>query len=204
MLARKLATAICAMLAATTTLAGCGSQATHSDIAESETEATDTGDIERNISGIASNLSDLSERVSLLEAAQSTDSATVKPGDNGKFNPVHTALGSITFSFVSASAFASGSRVRLRIGNPLNADIAKLSATILYGSLGADGSPAGQPRQLAWSTSEIMPAGSWHDITINLDGVPPQQLGYVTLNGVSADSVMLNQPPPTSPLAGAQ
>lgn len=142
----------------------------------------------------------LLQRVNSLEndvrelQLQGISAARLRPSDNGAWQQVDAGIGSITVAMKDVSSFANGSRVRFQIGNPTSARITRLTATLLYGEADEDGASRGQTHRLNHTFSEEIPAGAWRDVTVNLDGVPPPRLGYVTFSAVMAERISLALP----------
>lgn len=116
--------------------------------------------------------------------------AYLTPDDHG-YSGIQTTVGTITVSLKDVSAYADGSRIRLQFGNPLTATIMRFRAHIAYGT-GSAFDPAGTTRQTDHIFSEALMPGTWHTYTVDLAGVPPARLGFVTIGPMSTETITLN------------
>jgi hypothetical protein len=73
----------------------------------------------------------------------------------------------------------------------LSAGVNNVEAKVEWGQ-DPDESPA--PYSERRSLGRVLPQGSWSDVTLDLDGVPPPQLGYIRISEVTIGSVSLREP----------
>lgn len=132
-------------------------------------------------------LETLRDKVSELEKRPKVITAAVlSTGDNGSFGFAKTDIGSLAFSLQDVKPFADGSRIKVQIGNPTTARIASLKAKVAYGNDSII-------RELDHTVlSELRPA-SWTTVTIDLAGVKPTELSFVSFDSVSADQIILTE-----------
>lgn len=123
----------------------------------------------------------------LLDAGETV---TLKPADQS-YNALWHDLGVFTIELVEVTPTESGSRVKLRLGNLLSAAVNNVEATIEWGQ-DPDESPA--PYSERRSLGRVLAQGSWSEVSLDLDGVPPPQLGYVRVSEVTIGSVSLREP----------
>jgi len=134
------------------------------------------------------------ETDALVRAAVETEEtvAFLKPTGQ-EFHPLRTSIGYITVNIVNVSDYANGSQVVLQFGNPTAAVLNTPKATIEWGRLDANGLATGQTYSKQQDFLEATPAGSWKRYTVNLEGVPSKELGYVRLKDVESKSISLRQ-----------
>ena len=133
----------------------------------------------------------LTSRVAALEQRQPVEKTGVvlTVGDNDEFSAVKTDLGFLTFSLKDVQPFASGSRVKVTIGNPLSATINSLDTTVYYGTDLTSSTETG--KTLARTISTALPPGTFTTVTIDLPGVRPDKLGYITFNPVTIGNIRM-------------
>src|SRR5690349_14766397 len=81
-------------------------------------------------------VTDLKQKVALLEVNQSP-SIYLSPADGG-YSILSTANGGFTFEIKSVAPYANGSRVTVRVGNLLAADVSKLGFDLSWGTVDED------------------------------------------------------------------
>lgn len=129
------------------------------------------------------------EIMSLLDDGEGV--AYLTPGNDG-YSVVRMDLGQITVQLENVQPYANGTQVTLRIGNPLSATIQRLSMSLEWGSLLADGSPDNaNARDKSVTFSEDLPAGSWSRLRVVLEGTPPDAFGFVRIRDVGHGGLRL-------------
>jgi Protein of unknown function (DUF3251) len=123
---------------------------------------------------------------------ESETTAYMKPTVQ-EFQSVRTSIGYLTVNIVNVADYANGSQVILQIGNPTAAVLSGPKATIEWGRVDANGVPTGQVYSRDQEFTEATPAGSWKRYTVNLEGVPSKELGYVRVKNVDTKSISLHQ-----------
>jgi hypothetical protein len=116
--------------------------------------------------------------------------AYLTPQDHG-YSGIQTTVGTLTVSLKDVSAYANGSRIRLQLGNPLTATLTRFRAHIAYGT-GSAFDSAGTTRQTDYIFREALMPGTWHTYTIDLAGIPPARLGFVTIGPMSTETITLS------------
>jgi hypothetical protein len=125
----------------------------------------------------------------MLDAAlESQSTAHLRPQDHD-FAPIDSGLGTLTVSIQNVTAYADGSRVRLQIGNPTAASIQRFNFHVSYGS---DQYSGDGDRQHDFQFSERLSAGAWHNLNIDLAGMPPNRLGHISISRFQAVSISLS------------
>jgi hypothetical protein len=161
-------------LAATVLLAGCNQPApvpTQDSLTEAQIKA-------------------LTERVETLERNAETD-PTLKRSDTG-YTIIDTDIGKLTFELKGITAEGSGSKVRLRIGNPTTATITEMTLYGHWGSLTKDGEKTSDAHSLGQPkiTAKILPAG-WSEVTFLIEGAKPADIGYLYITSALIGSINL-------------
>ena len=89
--------------------------------------------------------------------------------------------------------YAGGSRLILDFGNTSAARLNGMKAKIEWGSSDRAGlpDPAGAVRSLSFAAPEPLPAGSWRQYPVNLEGIPPARLGWVRVSAFDSGTVDL-------------
>lgn len=117
--------------------------------------------------------------------------AYLTPGSNG-YSPVQFDLGYITIQFADVKPYANGSKVTLKFGNVLAASINGLKAKIEWGKVDDKGTPINDSAKTRDVTfSETLNSGSWTQVTLVLDGVPPTELGFVRIRDIAHNGIQL-------------
>jgi outer membrane murein-binding lipoprotein Lpp len=117
--------------------------------------------------------------------------AYLTPGSTG-YSVIKIDLGYVTVSLEDIKPYANGSRVALRFGNPTNAILTDMSATLEWGAVDSKGAPLN-----AEAKSKEIPfvksfrPGSWNTIDVVLEGIPPTNLGFVRVKDVKNKGIQL-------------
>ncbi|MBU0554503.1 MAG: DUF3251 domain-containing protein [Alphaproteobacteria bacterium] len=133
----------------------------------------------------------LAARVETLEKAQPVPKdMDLKLGDDG-FTIVPSDYGALTVQLISVQPEGSGSRATLKFGNPLNTSITDARLFAGWGKV----SPKGEAQKVDgykhFTIPGDIPAGSWINKTIVIDGVKPSDLGYIRALSVSGGTIGL-------------
>lgn len=136
----------------------------------------------------------LSARVQALEArARLQDDATIaylRPTEP-EYGVVKTGLATLAVSIRNVSPYANGSQLQLLFGNPTDARLNDLSATLEWGRADKNGVPVGEVFSKEHKFTESLAPGSWRAYTISLSDIPPSELGYVRIKSVEHGSIGL-------------
>jgi len=113
------------------------------------------------------------------------------PGSKG-YSIIQFDLGVLTISINNVVEYNKGSLVTFSVGNPLSTTINGLSAKIEYGEV----DEIGMARSETVKTKEItfyesLRSGSWTNVTLVLDNVPPSKLGFVCVREVKHTGISL-------------
>lgn len=125
--------------------------------------------------------------------AKDSFSAWLQPDDTG-YSPLETPIGRITVQMTAVKPYADGSQIILRVGNPLGATVGQMKVDLEYGQLDKNQAPIeSTTREVKGRSIElnIAPA-TWHDVSVNLPGVTPSKLSYLSLS--NAQSVTMAMP----------
>ena len=118
--------------------------------------------------------------------------AYLTPGDKG-YSSVQTRLGVVTVSFDSIKAYANGSEVTLVWGNTTSAKLTAVTATVEWGRVDDKGFPNNETARKRQHTIEALREGAWTKSSVILEGLPPQDLGFVRVSELSFGSIQLNR-----------
>jgi Protein of unknown function (DUF3251). len=119
--------------------------------------------------------------------------AYLQPGDSG-YSVVRYDLGTLTIRIADVAPYANGSKVALRLGNPLYSTVEGLKAKIEWGRADENGSPDHESvKSKEVTLNESLRPGAWTTVPIVLDGIPPTDLGFVRIRGVSHTGISLNR-----------
>ncbi len=117
--------------------------------------------------------------------------ALLRPGDSG-YSALSYDLGVVTVQLADIRPYANGSKVSLKVGNPLYSSVQGLSAKIDWGSTDAEGSPISESaRTKRVEVNEVLRPGAWTTTHLILEGVPPQDLGFVRVSQVTHGGIQL-------------
>lgn len=152
-------------------------------------------DLEKRIDSLRTDYSDLKRDVSKIQFDKFLDNydkeAYLTPGSEG-YSSVRFDLGVLTISITNIIPYANGSKVTLRFGNTLSSTINGLKATAEYGPVDEKGIwiyDKMKTKELSFIKS--LRSGSWTNIEVVLDGVPPDKLGYVRIKDVTHTGIEL-------------
>lgn len=136
----------------------------------------------------------LSERVDhldnqMLDVTLRTHAVAYLSPQDHDFVSIQSDVGLLTVSVENVTDYADGSRVRLKFGNPTSASIVRFSFHVSYGR-GQFGNA--DDRGQDFTFSETLSAGTWHTLNIDLAGVPPNQLGHLSVSQFGAERISLS------------
>jgi hypothetical protein len=139
--------------------------------------------------------SDLRSRLEILENQVRMESqAHMKPGGDG-YSIIKTDLGILTVNIDDVKPYASGSRVRLKIGNLTSATITGADAKIEYGKLLDNGDPDySNPRSRKIKISAPLQPGHWNNVSVTLEAIQPTELGWVIFSEFNHSGLRLMLP----------
>jgi hypothetical protein len=171
-------------------LLGCGP--TH-DARVPELE-TKIAALESKLATLETRFSELSQQVNQAEFLRDWEGiAYLTPGSDG-YSSIKTDLGTLTVSLKDIQPYANGSRVTLQFGNLTSATIDGLKAKLYWGSIEKDGkrkTTESKSREVTFTQSMV--SGAWTNADVVLEGVPPTELGYVTVRDVGHRGVRLRR-----------
>jgi hypothetical protein len=156
-------------------------------------------DLEKKAVTSSSEVEKLKDSVKQLEQSKSYDEfmrnfdsiAYLTPGSGG-YSVIQTDLGRITVMLENVQPYANGSRVTLQFGNLTSATINGAKATVEWGSVDAKGSAnndTARTREVTFSRS--LRGGSWTEVPVVLEGVPPSALGFVRIREITHTGIVL-------------
>lgn len=122
------------------------------------------------------------------------DSASVAyltPGTAG-YSVIETDLGHLTVQLANVAAYANGTRITLRFGNLTSATINGAKATLEWGSVDQKGNPENdKARSRDVTFNESLRAGAWTEVHVVLEGVPPQEFGFIRIRDMTHSGIVL-------------
>lgn len=117
--------------------------------------------------------------------------AYLTPGSNG-YSSIKFDLGVLTVQLADVKPYANGSKVTLKFGNTLAASINGLKATIDWGKVTEKGAAINESAKSKEVTfTETLRAASWTPASVVLDGLPPNELGFVRVHDVTHTGIQL-------------
>ncbi len=119
--------------------------------------------------------------------------AHLRPSNDG-YSIIKTSLGAVTVMLTDVKAYANGSRVTLKFGNPTGATLDDVAAKVTWGRVNEKGhvdSKSQKSRKVSFEKS--LQAGSWTSTSITLEGIPPAQLGFVRVSDLEHGGIVLSR-----------
>lgn len=117
--------------------------------------------------------------------------AYLTPGSSG-YSSIKFDLGVLTVQLADVNPYANGSKVTLKFGNTLAASINGLKATIDWGKVTEKGAAINESAKSKEITfTETLRAASWTPVSVVLDGLPPNELGFVRVHDVTHTGIQL-------------
>lgn len=156
---------------------------------------------ERRVASAEAEIKKFKAELQSIRATQNVDSilekmertAFLTPGDEG-YSVVRSDLGVLTIALENVEPYANGSRVTFSIGNPLSSAINGFSAKIEWGKVDERGLAVEETvRSKKVTLSQPLRAGSWNYSAFVLDGVPPEQLGFVRVSELHHTGIQLSR-----------
>lgn len=130
------------------------------------------------------------ERDAVGDLLDAGETVTLKP-TNQRYDAIWHDLGVFAIELIDVTPTDAGSRVRLRVGNVMSGAVNNVEAKIEWGQ-DPDETPA--PYSDRRSLGRVLPQGAWSELSLDLDDVPPPQLGYIRISELTIGSVSLRQP----------
>jgi cell division protein FtsB len=119
--------------------------------------------------------------------------AYLTPGDSG-YSVVNSNIGKLTIQMSNIQPYANGSKITLKFGNPLAADIEGIKVKLQWGSVDEKGLPIkGSEKSQEFSFVQTLSSGAWTSIPVVLAGIEPSKLGYVRVEDVSHTGISLRR-----------
>lgn len=151
--------------------------------------------LEKQIDSLKLNYSNLQKDLYKVQADNFADNynkvAFLTPGSDA-YSAVRFDLGVLTISIANIVPYANGSKVTLCFGNTLSSTINGLKATAVYGPVDSEGiTITDQKKTKKISITKSLRSGSWTNVEVILDGVPPQELGYVRIKDITHTGIEL-------------
>lgn len=162
--------------------------------------------IEARIAATEEKISALQSQVNTLHAKNKEMESTIKlnelikdidryayltPGEAG-YSTIRFDLGVLTVNLTDIKAYANGSKITLKLGNTLSSSIDGLKGTFEWGKVDEGGSPLSEQTKTKEITlSETLVAGSWTEVSVVLDGIPPTEFGFLRLKNFSHTGIRL-------------
>lgn len=117
--------------------------------------------------------------------------AYLQPGDSG-YAPIRFDLGVLTVQMSDVKAYANGSKISLKFGNPLATSINGLKVKVEWGRVDDKGVTDNETaKSKEFTFSETLGSGAWTTIPVVLDAIPPSELGFVRVREVTHTGISL-------------
>jgi len=117
--------------------------------------------------------------------------AYLTPGSDG-YSAVKFDLGAITVQLADVKPYANGSKVTLNFGNVLSASINGLKTKIDWGKVDGTGNVIQESTKTKeFSFIQMLRAGAWTPVTVVLEGIPPNELGFVRVHDITHTGIRL-------------
>ena len=150
--------------------------------------------LENKVTSLEKEIADVKQTVELDELVRNMDGvAYLTPGADG-YSLVKCDLGVLTVSIKNVVPYANGSKITLQFGNLTAATIDGLKAKLQWGPVEKNGMPNNQnakSKDVIFNTPLI--SGSWTNSNVVLEGVHPQDLGFVRLSNLGHRGVRLRR-----------
>lgn len=140
-----------------------------------------------------SRIEKLDERVLDLEiqdAIGRLQQVDLSPGDDG-YSLLKIDLGVITVSIDDVKPFATGSKVLLKFGNPLNADLLNVRFDLSWGKKEGGLSVVETAKKKTVTLTNELKAGAWTRVWVTLENHPSNDLGFVRIENLSCGTIKL-------------
>lgn len=153
---------------------------------------TQFADLQKRIASLENEVEATKQQTSLNNAIKRFESvAYLTPGSDG-YSVVKSDLGVLTISLKNVQPYANGSKVTLNFGNVVYANINGLKAKVEWGAVGKDGLPDNEnARSREVTFSESLRPGTWTSVSVVLEAVPPNELGFVRVRDVTHTGINL-------------
>jgi hypothetical protein len=175
------------MLASMLWLTGCLDEPR---VAGSEKKVADAGEASKTIVSLEKQVQNLAVKPVLQSRG---DGVYLTPGSAG-YSAIRFDLGTMTIAIDDIQPFANGSKVTLRIGNPLTATINGLKAKIEWGEVDEQGLPKDETaKSKDVIFSEELRSGTWTRVYAVLDGVRAEKLGFIRVKDVGHQGIALSK-----------
>lgn len=156
-----------------------------------------TGRAAAELAALKRRVDSLQQRIASLEIDKwlaATDKiAYLTPGSDG-YSVVRSDLGYLTVALNDIAPYANGSRITLQFGNPTSATINGAKAKLDWGRVTTEGitdNVSARSREITFT--ESLRSGSWTNVRVVLEGVPPQELGFVRVKDVEHTGIRLSR-----------
>jgi hypothetical protein len=137
-------------------------------------------------------LTEIKSQVNVDKLMKSFDTiAYLTPGSDG-YSVVKSDLGTLVVSIANIAPYANGSKVTLQFGNLYSGTIDGLKAVVEWGPVDEKGFPLNdlvKTRDVVFK--ESFSGGAWTKSQIILEGVVPQNLGFVRIKEIGHTSISL-------------
>ena len=108
------------------------------------------------------------------------------------YSPIKFNLGILTVKLADVKPYANGSKVTLTIGNILSASLNGLKAKLDWGKVNNKGVPINESEKSKEVTfAETFHPGRWTGVYVVLEGISPNELGYVRVREVKNSAILL-------------
>ncbi|MFM1703448.1 DUF3251 domain-containing protein [Aeromonas salmonicida] len=162
-----------------------------------DTQQITINELKSEVNTLKEEIDDVKQKQGKLELANFIKDfekiAFLNPGDDG-YSPIKFDLGTLTIQLSDVKAYANGSKVNLKFGNPLSSSINGLKTTVQWGQVDEKGiaiNETAKSKEFTFTTT--LRPGAWTTIPVVLEGVPPEKLGFVRVRDVTHTGIELGR-----------
>ncbi len=150
--------------------------------------------LQHEVAGLRRQLDSLGFVVTLGELrAHANETVRLTPGSQD-YSVLEGDLGQLTVSMKDVKGYANGARVVLQFGNVSSATMNGVEVYLEWGRVDSTGRALTESsRSRDVKLSKSLSAGSWTDVPVILEGVPPTELGFVQLSNLRHTGIRLRQ-----------
>jgi len=165
-------------------------------------------ELEKKLASSTAEISNLKTKINEIESKNISLESTLKlndilkdmdkfayltPGGTG-YSTIRFDLGVLTVDLADIKPYANGSKITLNFGNTLSSSVDGLKGTFEWGKVDEKGYPLNeQAKSKEITFSEVLVAGSWTQVSVVLDGVPPAEFGFLRLKDFSHTGIRLRK-----------
>ena len=145
-----------------------------------------------NFASIKSDLFDLKNSYEYDKMVREWDGiAVLKPSDLG-FGTIRFSMGTMTVSLGDVTAYASGTKIIISLGNLLSSDLKRVTMKVDFVPVGEDGKPMYGSTVSKEHTVDKITLGSFTNTSVIFDDVKPDKLAFIRIKEVNVGGISMN------------